>query len=221
MPLAVTNAEACKSIPKRYSNRFHRDYAASKLRLDPVYDAAAHVLQETELPTLDLGCGIGLLAQYLNTRGIKTPIHGLDFDAGKIASATTATSHQAQLSFSVADLRQPWPEQQGNVTLLDVLQYLAPTERAALLERSAQGIAPGGILIIRTGLISQGWRFRTTKLIDFLAKRLFWMKSGPISYPTEAELVTLLQAQGLTLLSKEPLNGKMPFNNYLFVFRRK
>ena len=221
MPLAFTNAEACKSIPKRYSNRFHRDYAASKLRLDPVYDAAAQVLQDTMLPILDLGCGIGLLAQYINTRGIKTRIHGLDFDASKIASATTATSHQAPLSFSVADLRQPWPKHQGNVTLLDVLQYLSPLERATLLKRAAQVIAQDGLLIIRTGLISPGWRFRTTKLIDFLAKYLFWMKSGPISYPTETELLTNLQAQGLTLVSNQPLNGKMPFNNYLFDFRRE
>jgi len=221
MPLAVTNAEACKSIPKRYSNRFHRDYAASKLRLDPVYDAVAQVLQDTMLPLLDLGCGIGLLAQYLNTRGIHTSIHGLDFDTNKIVSANKAASNHALLSFSVADLRQPWPESKGNVTLLDVLQYLSPIERSTLLKRAAQVIAQDGLLIIRTGLISPGWRFRATKLIDFLAKHLFWMKSGPVSYPTETELITILQTEGLALQRNEPLNGKMPFNNYLFVFRRE
>ncbi len=219
MPAAVAYAQAINCIPLRYADRYHRNYATWKLRLDPVYEAVELALRDTRLPTLDLGCGIGLLAQYLSTRGIQTTIHGLDFDAKKIASAREASADHDALSFSVTDLRQPWPQHQGNVTLLDVLQYLAPTERAALLERAAQCMAPNGLLIIRTGLAGQGWRFRTTKLIDSLAKLLFWMKSGPISYPTAMELETLLQAQGLTLKSNEPLNGKMPFNNHLFVFR--
>lgn len=208
------------TIASRYRRRFHRDYARWKLRLDPVYRTVGETLKGTSAPLLDVGCGIGLLAHYLSHSGVGIPFMGVDFDSQKIDAANQTASEMSQVTFMVMDLRKGWPPHQGSVTLLDILQYVAPPDRTELLREAARRTSEGGRLIIRTGIHDASWRFRFTHFVDRLANVFWWMKSAPHEFPTSDEVTSIATDEGLELLQLQPLQGKLPFNNYLFIFGR-
>ncbi|MFT4177708.1 MAG: class I SAM-dependent methyltransferase [Luteolibacter sp.] len=202
-------------IAALYPKHSHRYYTASKLRTDPLYQAVWKELRDSHLPLLDLGCGLGLLAFYLRENGLDFPIHGLDYDTGKIVCANAAIPRSgfSHLSFSHHDAREGLPEHHGNVTILDILQFFTPDEQRTLLTQAAERLAPNGKLVIRSGLRDDSRRFRITVWGDLLAKGTFWMKAAPTHYPTAEDFRTILSPFGKVSIS--PLWGKTPFNNHL------
>ena len=214
------NQAAVPKIADLFPGRWDRNYVAAKLRTDPLYTTLAENLRGSDLPLLDLGCGLGLLAFFLRAQGIDVPIHGLDYDSRKIAAARRATvsSNLRGLEFTHHDARTGLPAHQGNVSILDILQFFTPDEQEALLKLAASRVAPGGKLIIRSGLRDASRRFKVTVLGDWLAKATFWMKAAPTHYPTAGNFQNILGPFGTVELS--PLWGNTPFNNHLIVLTR-
>lgn len=209
------------SIPGLFRSRHDRCYAACKLRTDPVYQAVTTHLRESDHPLLDIGCGIGLLAFHLRREGFAMPIHGLDYDPRKIDEARMAAvrSGEAGLRFAAHDAREGLPEHRGNVCILDILQFFTPGERDTLLRQAAERLAPGGLLIIRSGLRDRSVRFGITIAGDLLAKATRWMKAAPTDYPTAGEFRRSLSPFGSVGIS--PMWGATPFNNHLVVLRSR
>lgn len=209
-----------KRIAAGFRGHWDRNYALAKLRSDPLYEALTAQLRGSDLPLLDLGCGIGLLAHFLRSEGLEMPIHGVDYDPRKIESAmrTIDSSGIRGVSFASLDLRAGLPAHSGNVAILDILQFFAPGEQETLLEEAASRVAPGGKLIIRSGLRDDSWRFKLTVLGDWLAKATLWMKAGPDHYPTADDFRSILAPSGEVTIS--PLWGSTPFNNHLVVMKR-
>ncbi|GAA5116292.1 methyltransferase domain-containing protein [Luteolibacter yonseiensis] len=207
-------------IAALFPGRWNRNYVATKLRTDPLYTALADTLGHSPFPLLDLGCGLGLLAFFLRSRGIEVPILGLDYDAGKIDSARQAAekSGRRDLSFAHHDARTGLPEHHGNVSILDILQFFTPSEQENLLQLAASRVLPGGKLVIRSGLRDGSLRFKVTVLGDLLAKATFWMKAAPTHYPTREDFERVLSPFGSVEVTS--LWGKTPFNNYLIVLSR-
>jgi trans-aconitate methyltransferase len=214
------NTHDCKKIATLYQGHWNRNYVASKLRTDPLYTALAENLRGTGLPLLDLGCGLGLSAFFLRIEGFEVPIHGLDYDSRKIDGANLAASMfgGSDLSFATHDLRAGLPEHSGNVSILDILQFFTPDEQESLLKLAVSRLAPGGKLIIRSGLRDHTLRFKITVLGDLLAKATFWMKAAPTHYPTSDDFLRILSPFGHVEIS--PLWGSTPFNNHLIVLTR-
>ncbi len=210
-----------RKIAHLYPSRWDQGYVASKLRTDPLYRALADELRDSELALLDLGCGLGLLAFFLREVGIAVPITGLDYDVRKIKSARVAMAAAAgygNLSFSHHDARTGLPEHLGNVAILDSLQFFTSDEQVALLRHAATRVAPGGKLIIRSGIRDTSLRFRLTVAGDLLARATFWMKEAPTHYPTAEDFRKILGPYGEVAVTQ--LWGKTPFNNHLIVMKR-
>ena len=132
-----------QAIAALFDGHWDRNYSASKLRTDPLYQALARDLRDSHLPLLDIGCGIGLSAFFLRAHGMEFPIHGLDYDARKIRSATRAAeaSGSSGITFAQHDARDGLPEHQGNVCILDILQFFTPPEQETLLRSAASRVA--------------------------------------------------------------------------------
>jgi SAM-dependent methyltransferase len=210
-------------LARLFGSLWHRSYVKSKLRTDPLYSGVFGELQGAELPLLDLGCGLGLLAFYLRERGLEFPVLGIDYDPRKIEDAARlAAKHYADraLEFRVGDAREGIPDFEGNVTILDILQFFTPEEQDRLLVNAASCVRVGGKLVIRSALRKRGWRFRVTQAGDLLAKATFWMKAAPTHYPSEESIRETLEKAGLEGDCR-PLWGKTPFSNYLLTFKRK
>lgn len=196
--------------------RPHYYYARIKLATDPLYAGVGEVLAGTSAPLLDLGCGIGLLAHALRAQGFSGPYLGVDSDARKIDSARAAggRAELAAVAFTCFDLENGFPDHEGSVALLDILQFLAPTAQDAVLERAMDCLVPGSRLVIRSGLALPGWRLAFTRGVDRLARLVGWMNVGPQRYPDRSALERRFAERGLTATFR-PLHGRMPFENWL------
>jgi SAM-dependent methyltransferase len=213
-------ADLARKLASPFPGIWDRTYVSSKVKTDPLYGAVYDELRTSELPLLDLGCGLGLLAFYLRERGLDFPIRGLDYDPRKIVSAGKAAvslEHRG-VSFSTHDARQGLPDHSGNVSILDIMQFFTPPEQEELLGLAAARVAPGGKLVIRSGLRDESWRFKVTVAGDLLAKASFWMKAAPTHYPASEDFERILSPHGE--VSVLPLWGGTPFNNHLIVLRK-
>ena len=214
------NQEGIDRIAGYFPRRWDRCYLRSKLKSDPLYDAVYDELKDSDLPLLDLGCGLGVLAFYLRERGLIFPIRGLDYDKRKTDGANHVASkiNDAHCNFSEHDARHGIPEHHGNVTILDILQFFTPEELDKLLTAAAERVAPGGKLVIRSGLKDSSTRFKITVAGDFFAKATFWMKAAPIHYPSADDFERILSPHGKLTIC--PLWGPTPFNNHLIVMKK-
>lgn len=202
--------------------RTHYWYARCKLATDPLYAGVGAALRNTTAPLLDLGCGIGLLAHTLRAQGFTAPFRGIDNDAAKISAARDAATRAglANVQFDCIDLaHEAFPAHRGSVTLLDVLQFLPRDAAYGLIDRVAECIAPGGRLVIRTGLDQPGARMRFTRAVDSFSRAIGWMNAAPHWYPTRDGLTEKLIRHGLET-AFTPLTGVLPFNNWLVVAKR-
>lgn len=208
---------AFRDIPRRYLPRHpHYYYARIKLATDPLYVGVGEVLAHRREPLLDVGCGIGLLAHTLRARGFEGAYAGVDVDTGKIESAraSCARANLTGLQFDTVDLTRDFPAHQGNVALLDIIQFLPPDAQDRVLERAFESLSPGGILVIRTGLQRAGLRTRFTRNVDRLAWFTRWMNVGPNRYPSRDALEARFARHGMQP-TFTPLRARLPFENWM------
>lgn len=192
-----------------------------KLRHDPAFAALSALLLDAgaALPVLDLGCGMGLLGQWLREQGHRGDYLGIDNDPRKLAAGRVAACGlRPAIELRAGDLAMlpPW---RGHVVLLDVLHYLDHDAQGALLAAAADRLAGEGLLLIRGVLRDRSWRCRVTMAAEHLLAFAGWMRTPARHVPTQAELETTLQGAGLSVTAR-PLWGHTPFNSWLLVARR-
>ncbi|MEO6969003.1 MAG: class I SAM-dependent methyltransferase [Rhodanobacteraceae bacterium] len=199
---------------------FARGYVRFKLPTDPVYRAVERLLQGTDQPLLDIGCGMGLLGLYLCERGGNVVYLGVDRDARKLRAGRAASAHLAGLlNFQESDANA-LPAHRGDVAILDVLHYMPPEHQANLLNDAAERVSDEGVLLIRTCIRDDSWRYRLTVIEEWLLHASGWMHaSGTRHIPTREQIAAPLRAAGFDV-ELRPLWGRTPFNSWLCVARR-
>lgn len=215
------DATARHRIAESYDHWFQRRYVKNKLAADPAYAATAELIAERPLPLLDIGCGIGLLGQYLYARGLITHYLGLDHDPRKIEAGLRALRQaglERKLQLRQADGASP-QACRGHVALLDVLHYQPIEGQHALLANAIAHLAPDGMLIVRNVLRESSWRYHFTRASEFFLHVSGWMSVGAQHYPSADELRATLEVAGLQV-GIRPLHGNTPFDSYLVVAQR-
>lgn len=220
MPTPIPDRDARRAIANRYGSRWQRLYARVKLATDPLYAAAAQAIDAaTPLPLMDVGCGMGLLGQYLQACGLLHGYCGIDHDERKIEAGRKAAEGIGNaLLFQHADVAN-LPDVRGHVAVLDVLHYLSKARQITLLGQLSDHVAPGGILVLRNVLRERNWRFHATVFEEKLLHASGWMRVAPSYYPTIKDVCIPLENAGLEV-TISPLWGHTPYNSYLVVARR-
>ena len=218
---ARTHEEACLRVASRFRPGWLRYYVGSKLRRDLVFKNAYDLLGISPRPVLDIGCGIGLLGFYLRERGFRQPITGLEIDGRKVRHGREAAAGcYEDLYLKELDIRADLPQFRGNVALFDVLHYLEPTRQKALLPQLAARVAPGGILLLRDCPRDGSARFWATYLGEMFAQAIRWNIDAPLHFASRDSIVNGFGTSEFTFEEK-PMWGGGPFNNRLYIFRRK
>ena len=218
----ASHEEACARVSSLFRPLWLRLYVSGKLRRDGVFRAAYELLGDSAEPTLDVGCGVGLLPLYLRMRGAKQAVIGLDLDRGKIDHARSAAvkADCSGLTFLEQDAVRDLPEFRGNIALFDALHYLDAGAQKRLLSQLAERVAPGGRLLLRDCPRDRSARFWATYLGEIFAQTVSWNVSGPLHFPTRASINEAFDGE-MFAREERPMFGGGPFNNRLFIFCRK
>lgn len=202
----MSDSEVARRVAALYPTRFLRSYVRWKVAADPVYDA---VHARVRGAIVDLGCGAGVLAAYLRARGCDAPVTGIDHDVRKIAVARRLGLRDA--TFETGDAASF--EARDTVVMLDLLHYFDDAAQAALLARAADA----SVVIIRDGVRDGSWRYRATYAQEAFARGIRWLQAERLNFPRREAIAGAFAGFESEIV---PLWGRMPFNNYLFVFRR-
>ncbi|HEX7706991.1 MAG TPA: class I SAM-dependent methyltransferase [Thermoanaerobaculia bacterium] len=209
--------EVANRVAALFELRPLRGYVRWKIRSDPAYPAVLAQLQHSAVPLVDVGCGVGILPFFLREHGWMGRVVGIDFDERKVGLAREAASRYREIDFLTADARAPLPSGH-NVVLLDVLHYFSPSDQRSILQNASEAVPERGVIVIRQGLRDSSWRHRLTKSVDSLARTFRWMRGEPPYYPSRQEVLDPFPDFDV---EASPLWGRMPYNNYLFVLRKR
>lgn len=151
---------------------------------------------------LELGCGHGLVASYLALSGPRRAVLGTDIDARKIALAAAAARRiapgEGDLRFEHAPDGALPPGPWSAIVVVDVLYLLDATREAALLERCAAALAPGGVLVLKETDRDPAWKYALTKAQELVSTRVLRITAGDaLSFTPMGLLASLLERQGL------------------------
>jgi SAM-dependent methyltransferase len=210
----LNDHEIAERLAALYERRSLQGYVRWKVRTDPAYGAVRDALRGRNAPIVDLGCGVGLLPFYLREHGHSAPMVGIDFDQRKIDVARKAAEHHDAIEFIAGDARTTLPPGH-DIVILDILHYFDAASQQMILANAA---GAGEVIVIRQGIRDGSWRYRLTKFVDGLARVFRWMKAEQLNFPTRDEMIAPFAEFDAEV---RPLWGRMPYNSYLFVFRRR
>jgi SAM-dependent methyltransferase len=171
------------SAPYRNAGLFAYKFARGKLSADPVYRAVLELgLLLGRGRILDLGCGQGLLAAWLQAAllhyqngswpqgwpAAPTPrsTRGIELMNRDVERARRALG--AACEISQGDIRTVEFGSADAVVIFDVLHYMAAEEQVQVLLRVRDALPARGLLLLRVADAGGGLRFRYTQWVDKL-----------------------------------------------------
>ena len=207
--------------------------ARGKLRGDPAF---ARVLSEGLLTgaerILDLGCGPGLLAAWLDAARrwnderpqlwptgwpeVPRPLSykGIELQPQEAWRARVALGNRADIE--VGDIVDADFGSVDAIVMLDVLHYLDYQAQLHVLNRARTALSSGGILLLRVSDAGSGIRFALGKWIDWTVMLTHYRRTPRMycrSLPEWQALLTSLGFQSKTL----PMSAGTPFANTMLI----
>ena len=177
---------------------------------------------------LEVGCGHGLLANYLALESATTPgsggreVHGIDIDGPKIAAARQAAGATGASFASPAPGRLPegpWDA----VAIVDVLYLLSEDDQRRLLRACASSLAPEGVLVVKEMAPSPRWKAAWNRVQETVAVRLLGITetsggAGGFTFLPPEQLARWMADDGLAVTHRD-LHKGYPHPHHLIVGR--
>lgn len=150
-PVRPIDAPARRKQVRRlyhYQGPYVEQYVFWKLRTDPLFRGLDEVVPR-QGHILDVGCGYGLVMNWLALDAPQRTLHGVDHDSAKIRVARAAAAGCSRVNFEEGDLViAAWPACDA-VLLCDVLHYFPRELKQQILRRAFEALRPNGVLILR------------------------------------------------------------------------
>lgn len=131
---------------------------------------------------LEVGCGIGVVVNYLSLKLPGANFVGLDIDKKKLNIALKTSSEKSNTNFLLQDATLSIPSCTG-IILSDFLHHLPYDKHSEYLQSTFNAIEPGGVLlIIEADPASKfAWRFKIGCFLEFIlypfSERANWVYS--------------------------------------------
>lgn len=220
-----------KEVPSYYFDTLRKNYlykgpvlywyAKIKMLGEKLY-SHLHELIPRQATILDLGCGYGMMDYMLAMCSSGRAITGVDYDEEKVAvAANNFYAKRLNIRFESGDIRHYAITNYDVFLLYDSLHYLKKEEQTALLDKCAQCLNPGGMIIIREGVSGSDKRrhFNTRLTERFSTKILRFNKTtGSLKFIDEEDLYELARRFNFTV---EKRKDSRISSNTLFIIRNQ
>ena len=97
---------------------------------------------------IDVGCGYGVLANYLSLYLPDSQIIGIDLNSKRIDAALKTIGSRKNINFLAEDATQwVWPDCTG-ISMTDFLHHVTPSDQQKILQNVFRSLREGGTLLI-------------------------------------------------------------------------
>ena len=185
-------------------------YTHIRYRLCPFARIAEHVPEDASI--LDLGCGVGMLSNYLNLRSSKSKVLGVDLNENRIDCAVRTVKRREHIEFQLKNALELNEDFFFDaVTMTDFLHHLSEEGQRELLEFLHGRLPVQGRLVIQDVIEKPRWKL-------FVADRLDRMlNKGVVSnYRTEQGWKDFLGSLGFQV-EVYPAGQGLPLPDAIFV----
>lgn len=170
----------------------------------------AHVPPEGTI--LDLGCGHGVLSNYMAIRSPRRRIVGFDLSPQRIAVARSAAPPNSE--FHCQDVFDSQPLPCRAIVVADVLHHLRSfAEGDDLIARCVGRLPADGLLIVKEIGKRPWWKYLCTRPVDTLFYR------GRVHFRSPAQFEALFARLGLHA-TFVPLHAWRPLSHVMYVCRK-
>ncbi len=221
------------SAPYRSADRFAWHFSRSKLKRDPVFVGLLELGIIPDVQRLvDLGCGQGLLASWLQSA---TALHdagnwradwpappkvgrifGLDSMPKDVERARLALGDRGD--FERGDVRTADFGKADVVVILDVLHYIDYHDQLNVLRRIRDALPPGGLFVTRIGNAAGGLPFLISRWIDSAVAFCRGHRLSRSYCRSTADWIMILEQLGFRVDSL-PMCRRTPFANVMLIAR--
>jgi ubiquinone/menaquinone biosynthesis C-methylase UbiE len=155
-------------------------YAGFRVALSR-FDLVEHLLPPGGR-VLDLGCGYGVVSNYLALASPTRTVIGIDWDQKRIGVARETVRGRANPQFIQGDVVRLELPAADVVLMNDFLHHLDPEDQEAVLTRLARVLAPDAMLLIQEVNTRPRWKFWCSYLSD---RVLYRFERGRFRAPEE------------------------------------
>lgn len=155
-----------KNLYRLYSGlkSYERWHVRFRWRLCPFLQIAGHIPREGKI--VDIGCGRGMLANYLALHGPDRRVTGIDKQVRRIEAAQATVGERKNIRFRLQDALELEREEYDVIVLSDMLHHLSYPEQDRLLEHCFRILPEGGLLLLEDVTTDPRWKWLAHFLID-------------------------------------------------------
>ncbi len=155
-----------KDLYRLYSDLafWQRWHVRLRWRLCPFLVIAGQVPRSGRI--VDIGCGRGMLANYLALTGPGRRVVGIDKQETRIRAAQATVRGRTNIEFRYRDSRDLEVSEFDCVIMTDFLHHLSYGEQEELLRHCREIVAPGGLLLIEDVGDRPRWKWYAHLVID-------------------------------------------------------
>ena len=170
---------------------------------------------------LDIGCGRGLLLNFLAQDSAFAGLHlyGIDHDKAKIDSALH--TGVGRVDFSTRDIESFADASFDVISIIDVLYAVRRSEWGTLLNHCFRLLRPRGRLLLKEVVDRPRWKYWAIMAQEALSVRVFGITRGDRPHFESPDgYRQAIVAAGFSVIEDRPLPTAAWISHYLFVGRK-
>jgi len=187
-------------------------YAYLRWRLCPFEEMEKYVPNEGKI--IDIGCGYGLLANFLALKSNRRDVIGVDLSGKRISVAQKTTDSRRKIRFKLVNVLDLQLGKYRAMLMSDFLHHIDYKAQEELLARCYQKISPGGLLIIEEVDNKPLCKYWFNTIVD----RMLNIGEG-IFFRNQREFQELLERIGFKVSIKKAHKG-LPLSDILYICRK-